>query len=252
MKFAITLYLLFCIVSFNACKKDKPDERDTRKTLLAKMTNSSGSFVYEYDQQNRLISETFYRQATPTVMDYKETYSDFNAAGLPVKITITGDETVASGTAEYDGQNRVTKITYRSTAGVAVSSQNFAYGSNSIDCSTRNEQTGAVFARTVYTFNPQGNIVSYDIYGTAGSVVQRVVNKSFDDKKSAKEFYNPLTGIYSVNNETASEITLISSGQVFPFTRSIEYSSDGYITKAIAKNLSSGAESTTTYEYVKR
>lgn len=188
MKAISTLFLVFCIISFNACKKDQKDNTDTRKTVLTKMTNSNGSFVYEYDHQNRLLSEAFYRQSTPTVQDYKETYSEFNAAGLPGKITITGEETVASGTADYDGQNRITKITYRNTAGTAVSSQNFVYTGNTLDLSSKNEQTGAITARTVYTFNAQGNIASYDIYSTAGSVVQRGVNKSFDDKNLPKNF----------------------------------------------------------------
>ncbi len=247
---AITVVTVLLIT---ACKKDKSDQTDTRKTLLVKMTNSSGSFVYEYDQQNRLVSETFYRAATPTEMDYKETYSEFNAAGQPVKITVMGDESVASGTAMYDGQNRIVKITYYNAASVAVSSQNFTYSGNTVEQSVRNERTGTVSSKEVYTFNNEGNIVSREIYSISGSVVQRLTNKTFDSKKSVREFYYPVMGInLSVNNVSSSETTVTGSGQVYQFTYNNEYNEDGYPVKITTKNVTLGQESIITYGYIKK
>ena len=253
MKLVSTVIIIFCAISFNACKKDKTDQTDTRKPLLVKMTTTKVRFVYEYDQQNRLVSETFYRAATPTEMDYKETYSEFNAAGQPVKITVTGDESVASGTAVYDGQNRIVKITYYNATSVAVSSQNFVYSGNTVEQSVRNERIGAVSGKEVYTFNNEGNIVSREIYSISGSVVQRLTNKTFDSKKSVREFYYPVMGInFSVNNVSSSETTVTGSGQVYQFTYNNEYNEEGYPVKITTKNVTLGQESIITYGYIKK
>ncbi|GAB3413865.1 hypothetical protein [Niabella aquatica] len=249
MKTIKTLSLFICLTfAFTACKKDKAEQR---KTYLAKLTNSNGITTFAYNAANRLVSTTF--TATDGTVT-TQTYSDFNAAGLPTKSTIVQAGETTTKEMEYDGQNRLTKITVRE-AGAIYKTVEYIYTAHTMEFSNYHS-SGGLWGRFVYNFNAQGNISGYDVYGADNTLTDRITCNAYDNKKSLKEFYyhedtRPFTS-FSTNNITDYQSVSSNTGETITFTHTHEYNTDGYPTRRTLKIMPSGFETTVTYEYEKR
>lgn len=248
MKTVLLLSLLICFtLPFAACKKEKTDNR---KTYLAKLTNSEGISVFAYNADNKLVAITFTANGG---MVTTQTYSDFNAAGLPTKSTIVQAGETTTKEMEYDGQNRLHKITVRE-AGAVYKTTQYTYTANTMECSNYSH-SGSLWGRYVYRFNAQSNVSGYDVYGASNTLMDRITCNAYDDKKSLKEFYyhedtRPFTS-FSTNN--IREMVSVSGGtNTYTHTYMHEYNAEGYPIKRTLKIMPTGFETTVTYEYVKR
>lgn len=250
MKSILAIGCLFLLTTFSACKNSH--EPDNRKTYLVKLTNYLGSTTYSYDDQDRLVSENFKTADASVVPDNTTTYSDFNAAGNPAKVTyhVPATSTTTTSGVEYDAHNRLIKLSNYNASNALTGYYAYTYLSNTIS-ETSYYPTGAFSQRFVYTYDAKNNISSMDIYNYTNTLVQRVTYGTYDDRKSPRDCVNALRRhTYPLNNATAYEIAL--SSQTYPFTSVHEYNADGYVTKSTTTNKTSGLVRVVTYEYTKK
>jgi len=59
MKPALIIAYILGVAVFSSCKKNTDPAPGSEKTYLARMTNYLGSMTYTYDDQNRLVTESF-------------------------------------------------------------------------------------------------------------------------------------------------------------------------------------------------
>lgn len=248
MKTIKDLFLLICLATLISCGKN--DNPQPVKTYLTKLTNSNGSTTFAYNAENGLVSTTF--TATDGTVT-TQTYSDFNTAGFPAKSTIVQTGETSTKEMEYDGQNRLRKITVRE-AGAIYKTTEYTYTANTIEYSNYNS-SGGFWGRYVYTFDAQGNVSGYDVYNSSNTLTDRINCNAYDNKKSLKEFYyhedtRPFTS-FSTNN--IAEMQSVSGGaDTYTHTYTHEYNADGYPTRRTLKIIPTGFETTVTYEYIKR
>lgn len=262
MKMSCLLCCMLLLAVFGACRKAGA-QPDGRKTYLEKMINSTGTTSFAYDEQNRMISQTFIGADGSPASRTTLTYSEFNDAGLPTQSTAVTENTI-TGTAvyEYDAQNRIVKTVHSEgslSSGIA-STTRYVYNTNAVEVSNYGPNE-MFWGRVLYQLNAQGNVSGYEIYTEENVLRQRVSSATYDDKKSLQEFYRRspfLTASFftlSANNVTDWTSTLLTTaGNTIHYSYSYEYNTDGYATKRTLKDLSnSGVVITSvTFEYVKR
>ncbi len=239
-----------CLSTFICCKKSNDQQHDNRKTYLTKLTNINGTTIFNYNPENKLASITF--TATDGTIT-TQTYSDFNAAGLPTKSTIVQAGETTTKEMEYDGQNRLVKITVREADAIYKTSV-YSYTSNSMEYSNYSS-SGSLWGRFVYTFDVKGNVSGYTVYNSSNVLTERITCNAYDDKKSLKEFYyhEDTRPFMSFNNNNLSEMQSVSGGtETYTHTYTHEYNQDGYPTKRTLRIMPTEFETTVTYEYTKR
>lgn len=245
------LSVIIVLATLFSCGRDRDRQPDIRRTFLTKLTNSTGTSVFTYNTENRLISLT--HTATDGTVT-TQTYSDFNAAGLPAKSTIVQAGETTTKEMEYDGQNRLTKITVRE-AGTLYKTSEYTYTANTMTCSNFNA-LGNLWGRSVYTFDTKGNVTGYDVYGADNRLTDRITCQTFDNKKSLKDFYyqedtRPFTS-FSTNNVANYQSMSSNTGETITFTHTHEYNAEGYPTRRVLSIAPLGFETAATYEYEKR
>lgn len=253
MKPALILTCIFGVAVFSSCKKNNDTGPDSGTTYLARMTNYLGTMTYDYDDQNRLVTETFETADASTVPNSVVTHSEFNSTGSPSKLSSFYPATSVTTTAvlEYDANDRTTKITFYTASGMLSSTYVYTYNGNTTEETVYNH-TGAVSQRTVTTHGADGNLVTIQYYDFTGNLTRTDTYTGFDDKNSLRDLLGPLSKNYRSKNNPTAYTARLSPATTYQYTVTYEYNADGYPVKMSSTNTTTGLNRLTTYEYFKK
>lgn len=256
MKPALIIACVLGVTVFNSCKKNTDPEPDSEKTYLARLTNYLGSMTYTYDDQNRLVTESFITLNASVISNSVSTYSEFNNVGRPTKASYLNPTTAVTTTAtmEYDANGRIVKASYFDASGAQGSTYVYTYNGNTAE-ETIYTRTGAFSQRTTYVYGDNDNLLMIQYYNFTGNLVQTTTYSVFDDKKSIRDLMDSQSKLsWSKNNPTTYTATLFTTSPATTYQYSVvyEYNTDGYPIKMSSTNTTTGLNRVTTYEYFKK
>lgn len=242
----IIVLLLLSLVIISCSSNDDSANTNKPTYLLTKASTASGggTYLYNYDDRNRLIS---YNYSTLTNTSTTTTFTYNSKEQIESSVTTAGSDGITRKTMiVYDDQERIIEKKYlqNSIANPAIfgitSSYVYMYKNNTITVTYNDIANSAYKFQTIYEYDTNGNVIKTTTYNKfsvdnpTGTINTYEIDEVYDTAINPYSLLPQAVNFpVTKNNLTTATSVNGTSGTGFSIKITYKYNEDGLVTERV-------------------